>query len=98
MAGGGDKAPGQYLGGWGNFGSPPQKGITTYSLSPNRQRPLAGAWHNAIFNTYRRVKGQIFYIVPPFAVAYFAMSWAEERNRYLNSKAGRAEFAAEEEE
>ncbi|RDL40297.1 uncharacterized protein BP5553_00276 [Venustampulla echinocandica] len=77
-------------------GSPPQKGIITYGLSANRQRPLAGALHAAIFNTWRRFSAQVFYVVPPFVVAYAAMSWAVERNEYLNSKAGRLEYGADE--
>ncbi len=56
-----------------------QRGIIHYGLSPNRQRPLAGAFHAAIFNTWRRAKGQVLYVVPPFVVAYLAMSWAIKR-------------------
>lgn len=60
-------------------GSPTQKGVTTYSLAANRQRPLAGTLHAAIFNTWRRCRGQVLYVVPPFAVAYLAMDWAIKR-------------------
>ncbi|TAQ88073.1 hypothetical protein B7494_g3630 [Chlorociboria aeruginascens] len=77
-------------------GSPPQKGIASYSLSSNRQRPLAGTLNAAIFNTWRRFSHQVFYFAPPFIIAYFALDWAIERNHYLNSKAGRlAEGGAE---
>ncbi|KAI9845150.1 MAG: hypothetical protein M1837_005035 [Sclerophora amabilis] len=89
MGGGGEKVPGQYVGDWGDFGSPKQKGITSYALSANRQRPLAGALNAAIFNTWRRFKGQVLYVAPPFVAAYFIMQWATKRNEYLNSKAGR---------
>ena len=89
----------------------------TYALSPNRQRPLAGAARNAVFNTFRRTSHQIGYWLPPILIAYYAMHWATERygialgngkndrdketnahdrNEYLNSKAGRAEFGDEE--
>lgn len=57
----------------------PQKGIVTYSLSANRQRPMAGALHAAIFNTWRRFRHQVLYVAPPFIVAYAAMNWAIER-------------------
>lgn len=57
----------------------PQKGIVTYSLSANRQRPLAGTAHAAIFNTWRRFRHQVLYVVPPFVAAYAAMNWAVER-------------------
>lgn len=97
MGGGGGKVPGVYMGWWGSLGSPPQKGVTTYALSPNRQRPLAGALNNAIFNTFRRTRQQILYWAPPLIIAYSTMHWAIERNEYLNSKPGRAEFAEGEE-
>ncbi|KAK3325767.1 putative ubiquinol-cytochrome C reductase complex subunit UcrQ [Apodospora peruviana] len=73
-----------------------QKGIVTYSISSNRQNPFAGAFHDAIFNTWRRFSSQFLYWGPSAAFAYWAMNWAIERNEYLNSKAGRAEFADEE--
>ncbi|MCJ1462143.1 ubiquinol--cytochrome-c reductase subunit 8 [Pseudocyphellaria aurata] len=84
-----DKLHGKYLGNWGNFGSPTQKGIISYALSANRQRPLAGTAHAAIFNTWRRFKAQALYFIPPFAIAYLAVDWAIKKNEYLNSKAGR---------
>ena len=67
---------------------PRQHKIITYSLSANSQRPLAGAAHNAIFNTFRRTKDQFLYVVPPFVAAFLLMQWAENRNRFLNSKEG----------
>ncbi|KAK0720881.1 cytochrome b-c1 complex subunit 8 [Lasiosphaeris hirsuta] len=101
MRGGGGDVPigkfNKYLGGFGNFGGSKQKGIITYGISPNRQNPFAGAVHDAFFNTWRRFSGQVLYIAPPFLAAYFIMDWAIHRNEYLNSKAGRAEFADAEE-
>ncbi|PQE21022.1 ubiquinol-cytochrome C reductase complex subunit protein [Rutstroemia sp. NJR-2017a WRK4] len=78
-------------------GSPPQKGIASYAISGNRQRPLAGVLNAAIFNTWRRFRHQILYVAPPFVVAYLTMEWAIERNEYLNSKPGRLEYGAGEE-
>ncbi|RFU34222.1 hypothetical protein B7463_g2121, partial [Scytalidium lignicola] len=86
---------GVYLGNWGNLGSQPQKGITSYVLSQNRQRPLANAAHAAIFNTWRRFSAQVLYFAPPLVLAYVTMNWAIERNEYLNSKAGRLEYGEE---
>ncbi|KAF5875284.1 putative ubiquinol-cytochrome c reductase complex subunit protein [Botrytis fragariae] len=80
----------------GYTGSQPQKGVASYALSANRQRPLAGALNAAIFNTWRRFRGQVLYVAPPFIIAYTAMEWAIERNEYLNSKPGRLEFGGEE--
>ncbi|ETN41563.1 uncharacterized protein HMPREF1541_03499 [Cyphellophora europaea CBS 101466] len=74
---------------------PSQRGIITYRLSANRLNPLAGTAHAAVFNTFRRCAGQVWYVVPPFVVAYLTMKWAEERNDMLNSKAGRALYGDE---
>ncbi|RMJ21998.1 Ubiquinol-cytochrome c reductase complex [Aspergillus sp. HF37] len=89
MGGSLDPKNGFYTAGWGEFGCPTPQRITTYSLSPNRQRPLAGTFHAAVFNTFRRCRHQVLYVVPPFVAAYAAMNYAVERNEYLNSKPGR---------
>ena len=94
-----------------------QKGIVSYGIANNRQNPLAGTFHDAIFNTWRRFSGQVLYVAPPMIFGYYVLNWAIERyvamgvyvlggmgcrntapnmvyrNEYLNSKAGRAEFA-----
>ncbi|KAI1800287.1 UcrQ-domain-containing protein [Daldinia bambusicola] len=78
---------------WGHLGCiQPQKGIITYTISSNRQNVLAGAAHDAVFNTWRRFSTQVLYWAPPLLAAYYAMDWAIKRNEYLNSKQGRAEF------
>lgn len=56
-----------------------QRGIITYGLSANRQNPLAGTANAAIFNTWRRFKGQVLYFAPPMIFFYYAMEWATER-------------------
>jgi ubiquinol-cytochrome c reductase subunit 8 len=60
-------------------GSPIQKYVTVYSISPNRLRPLKGTLYNAIFNTARRTRGQIMFWGPPFALGYAVMQWAIEQ-------------------
>jgi UcrQ family len=60
-------------------GSRPQKGVTSYSLSANRQKPLAGTLHAAIFNVGRRTRDQILFWLTPMVVAYLAMQWAIEK-------------------
>lgn len=60
-------------------GSPAQKGVTTYALSNNRQKPLGGAFHNAIFNTFRRTRQQILFWAPPLIAGYSLMQWAIEK-------------------
>ena len=67
-----------------------------WGLSANRQNPMAGVAHDAVFNVFRRTKSQIFYWLPAAIGGYYLMDWAIHRNEYLNSKAGRAEFADEE--
>ncbi|KAJ5676921.1 Cytochrome b-c1 complex subunit 8 [Penicillium maclennaniae] len=89
MGGAVDPKNGHFIGNWGEFGCPTPQRIATYALSSNRQRPFAGAFHAAIFNVFRRFRGQVLYVAPPFIIAYAAMNWAVERNDYLNSKPGR---------
>ncbi|KAK5944271.1 ubiquinol--cytochrome-c reductase subunit 8 [Knufia obscura] len=74
-----DPKNGIFLGGWGDLGSMKQKGLTSYALSPNRQRPLAGTLNAAIFNVARRTRHQILYWLPPLLIAYTMMQWAIER-------------------
>lgn len=70
---------GQRLTRIGLSGGLKQKGIITYGLSANRQNPVAGAAHDAIFNTWRRISKQILYVAPPFIGFYYAMEWATHR-------------------
>lgn len=60
-------------------GSQTQRGVISYAISANRQRPLAGTLNAAIFNSWRRFKGQALYVIPPFAIAYLTMNWAIEK-------------------
>ncbi|OAA67314.1 ubiquinol-cytochrome c reductase complex subunit [Niveomyces insectorum RCEF 264] len=87
-----------YIGDWGNLGPDTQKqrGMVTFGIAPNRQNPFAGAAHDAIFNTWRRFSRQVLYWAPVAFGGYYVITWATERNHYLNSKAGRAEFGGEE--
>lgn len=60
-------------------GSMPQKGIVHYGLAQNRQNPLAGTASAAVFNTFRRTRGQILYWAVPLLIGYQTMQWAIER-------------------
>jgi hypothetical protein len=60
-------------------GGSKQKGIVHWGLSANRQNPFAGAASDAVFNTFRRTKGQIFFWLPPLIGAYYLMSWAVDK-------------------
>ncbi|KAB8238019.1 uncharacterized protein BDW43DRAFT_306718 [Aspergillus alliaceus] len=79
MVGHNDPKTGWWMGPPGNYVLPTPIRIAVYSLAPNRQRPFAGAFNAAIYNTFRRCKHQVLYVVPPFLVAYAAMGWANER-------------------
>jgi ubiquinol-cytochrome c reductase subunit 8 len=56
-----------------------QKGIISYGIAPNRQYPLAGAVHDAFFNTWRRFSMQVLYWAPPMVAGYYVLNWAIER-------------------
>jgi ubiquinol-cytochrome c reductase subunit 8 len=71
---------GEWMGWWGHLGAAKQRGIVTYSLSPYEQRAFAGAFHQAIFNTFRRVSGQIFYIGVPVALGYSVYTWGKNNH------------------
>ncbi|OAK93835.1 UcrQ-domain-containing protein [Phaeosphaeriaceae sp. SRC1lsM3a] len=104
MAGGGSNPNAKskatwHIGSWGNpyeGGGRPGKGVVTYAMSPNRQRPMATFIGKGFWNVVRRSRNQILYTVPPFLVAYATMQWAIEKNEFYNSKAGRALYGDEE--
>jgi hypothetical protein len=50
-----------------------------YGISNNRVNPMAGTMRAAIFNTFRRTRGQILYWGIPIILGYEAMEWAIER-------------------
>ncbi|KAG0343442.1 hypothetical protein BG004_005306 [Podila humilis] len=75
-------AGGKWMGWWGHLGAPKQRGIAIYALSPFEQRAFAGALHQAVFNTFRRVTGQIFYIGAPAAAGYALFSWGKENHPF----------------
>ena len=56
-----------------------QKGIISYGIAPNRQNPLAGVAHDAIFNTWRRFSTQVLYWAPSVVAGYYLMNWAIDR-------------------
>ncbi|KAF9364291.1 ubiquinol--cytochrome-c reductase subunit 8 [Mortierella sp. NVP85] len=83
---------GKWMGWWGHLGAPKQRGIAIYSLSPFEQRAFAGALHQAVFNTFRRVTGQIFYIGVPVGIAYSVFTWGKENHHWRLTKAGHAYY------
>lgn len=89
MAGAGPKT---YMGWWGHIGSPTQKYVTTYTVSPYATRPLKGALYNSVFNVFRRVKNQALFIIIPGTIFWNIWTSARDYNEYLYTKAGREEL------
>ncbi|KAG0369443.1 UcrQ family protein [Gamsiella multidivaricata] len=85
-------AGGKWMGWWGHLGGLKQRGIVTYSLSPYEQRAFSGALHQAVFNTFRRVSAQVFYIGTPFGLGYATYVWAKANHEFRLSKAGHAYY------
>ncbi|XP_043925196.1 cytochrome b-c1 complex subunit 8 [Protopterus annectens] len=49
--------------------------IITYSLSPFEQKAFANFFSKGIPNVWRRFRGQVFRVSPPFILAYLVYSW-----------------------
>lgn len=81
-----------YIGWWGKMGSPKQKHITQYTVSPYATRPLKGNLHRSVFNVFRRVKNQALFIVIPGAIMWNFWTEARDYNEYLYTKAGREDL------
>ncbi|WFD29900.1 ubiquinol--cytochrome-c reductase subunit 8 [Malassezia sp. CBS 17886] len=77
----------KWVGWWGNFGGPAQKGINTYVVSPFEQNPFAGVFRGYLFHGFRRVVAQLPYVGPPLALGYFIYTWGNKESGYVNSKA-----------
>ncbi|CAO1621435.1 unnamed protein product [Parajaminaea phylloscopi] len=87
----------KYMGWWGAFGGPQQKGISQYSVSSNQQAAMRGALRQYLFYGYKRIMANAPYFGIPFGIGYAVYSWGVSRNHYLNSKAGHLEFGEHEE-
>lgn len=88
----GGAGPKHYMGWWGNIGSPKQKYITTYTVSPYATRPLKGALYNSVFNVFRRVKNQALFLIIPGTIVWNIWAKARDYNEYLYTKAGRLDL------
>lgn len=81
------------MGWWGNIGSPAQKRVTTYTVSPYAQSAMRGALERSVFNTWRRTKSQALYIIIPGVIVWNVWANARDYNEYLYTKAGSEELA-----
>ncbi|XP_020381499.1 cytochrome b-c1 complex subunit 8 [Stegostoma tigrinum] len=50
--------------------------IITYTISPFEQKAFPNYFSKGIPNTWRRFKGQVLRIVPPFVGSYLIYTWA----------------------
>lgn len=89
MAGAGAKT---YMGWWGNIGSPKQKYMTQFTVSPYATKPLKDALYNSVFNTFRRTKNQALYLIIPGVLMWNIWAKARDYNEFLYTKAGREEL------
>lgn len=74
------------------MGGTPQKNVGIYTVSPYATRPLKGALYNSVFNTFRRTKNQVLYVVIPFTIVWSIWARARDYNEYLYTKEGREEL------
>ncbi|RIB08552.1 ubiquinol-cytochrome c oxidoreductase [Gigaspora rosea] len=74
---------------WGNLGGPVQRHIVTYSISPYKQRLFVGALSHGVFNTYRRVSSQAFYVGVPVFIGLLIYYKGSERHEYYSTKAAK---------
>lgn len=81
-----------YMGWWGFIGSPKQKYVNQYTVSPYATRPLKDNLHRSIFNVFRRVKNQALFIIIPFSIVWSVWAKARDYNEFLYTKAGREEL------
>ncbi|XP_069100830.1 cytochrome b-c1 complex subunit 8 [Pleurodeles waltl] len=52
--------------------------IITYTLSPFEQKAFPHYFSKGIPNTWRRFRGQVFRVVPPFILMYLTYSWGNQ--------------------
>ncbi|XP_038056798.1 cytochrome b-c1 complex subunit 8-like [Patiria miniata] len=62
------------------------RNVITYSLSPYEQNPFAGYFKKGIPNMWRRFKGQVFRVTPPFIMAYLVYSYGVTENTRIKRK------------
>ncbi|ORZ41449.1 UcrQ family protein, partial [Catenaria anguillulae PL171] len=77
---------------WGHMGGKhqAQNNITTYQISPFRQRAFAGAISKGVHNVFRRTMAQAPYIIPPVAFGYYVYSYCSEKYAWYHTKEGHA--------
>ncbi|CAM1319683.1 Uncharacterised protein g7281 [Pycnogonum litorale] len=62
------------------------RGVVYYKLSPFELKPLAGMITHGLPNMIRRIREEIFYVVPPFIAGYMILDWADKTHAQLQRK------------
>ncbi|KAF9168265.1 ubiquinol--cytochrome-c reductase subunit 8 [Actinomortierella ambigua] len=88
-------AGGRWMGWWGHLGAPKQRGVAIYALSNFEQKAFAGALHQAVFNTFRRVTANAFYIAIPGAIGYSTYTYGKSNHAFRLSKEGHKIYGGE---
>merc|ERR1711972_1072599 len=70
------------------------RGIIKYSLSPFEQRAFAGAISFGVPNMFRRFRGQVLRVAPPFIIGYMIYSTIEARHQQMMRMMSRLIFIA----
>ncbi|CAG5130355.1 unnamed protein product [Candidula unifasciata] len=73
---------------WGNM-CRNIRGIYIYSLSPYEQKAFHNVLLKGVPNMVRRIRGQIFRVLPPFIIGYVIYAWAIEEHQRLQRKSPR---------
>nr|AAI55018.1 Unknown (protein for MGC:147645) [Xenopus tropicalis]AAI55035.1 Unknown (protein for MGC:147857) [Xenopus tropicalis] len=60
--------------------------IISYSLSLFEQRAFPHYFSKGIPNVWRRFRGQVFKVVPPFVLSYIVYSWGTQVHSDLKKK------------
>ncbi|XP_044748311.1 cytochrome b-c1 complex subunit 8 [Coccinella septempunctata] len=70
------------------------RGIVTYRLSPFELKAFGGVISHGIPNTFRRIKEEFLYVVPPFVLGYLLYDGLNKEHARLQRK-NPADFADE---
>nr|XP_033782745.1 cytochrome b-c1 complex subunit 8 [Geotrypetes seraphini]XP_033782746.1 cytochrome b-c1 complex subunit 8 [Geotrypetes seraphini]XP_033782747.1 cytochrome b-c1 complex subunit 8 [Geotrypetes seraphini]XP_033782748.1 cytochrome b-c1 complex subunit 8 [Geotrypetes seraphini] len=60
--------------------------IITYSLSPFEQKAFPNYFTKGIPNLWRRFRGQVFRVGPPFLLMYLVYSWGTQEHARTKRK------------
>lgn len=62
------------------------RGIIMYRISPFEQRAFALAISKGVPNVFRRIREEMFYVLPPFMIGYIAYDLLTKKHKQLMRK------------